>query len=264
MISVLDKVLGAARQLGASDVHLKVGLPPIFRVKGDLRTVANVPPLTQEAIEEFGFSMMNRAPARHLREELGRRSRLLHAGRLPLPRERAAAAGMHGGGHAPHPAQRAALRAAEPAAARCWSWPRRSAASCWSPASPARASPPPWRPWSTTSTRTRAVHIVTIEDPIEFAFKDRRSVINQREIGFDTTTFARALRASLRQDPDVIFVGEMRDIETTEIAMTAAETGHLVLSTLHTIGRGRNRQPHRGALPAAPAGAGAHAALRGA
>jgi twitching motility protein PilT len=80
----------------------------------------------------------------------------------------------------------------------------------------------------------KAVHIVTIEDPIEFAFKDRRSVINQREIGFDTTSFARALRASLRQDPDVIFVGEMRDIETTEIAMTAAETGHLVLSTLHT------------------------------
>ncbi|HEX7508098.1 MAG TPA: type IV pili twitching motility protein PilT, partial [Polyangia bacterium] len=59
MTSVLDKVLGAARQLGASDVHLKVGLPPIFRVKGDLRTVANVPPLTKESIEEFGFSMMN-------------------------------------------------------------------------------------------------------------------------------------------------------------------------------------------------------------
>jgi len=81
----------------------------------------------------------------------------------------------------------------------------------------------------------RAVHIVTIEDPIEYAFKDRRSVINQREIGFDTTSFARALRASLRQDPDVILVGEMRDLETTEIALTAAETGHLVLSTLHTV-----------------------------
>ncbi|HEX7509121.1 MAG TPA: PilT/PilU family type 4a pilus ATPase, partial [Polyangia bacterium] len=81
----------------------------------------------------------------------------------------------------------------------------------------------------------RAVHIITIEDPIEYAFKDRRSVINQREIGFDTTSFARALRASLRQDPDVILVGEMRDLETTEIALTAAETGHLVLSTLHTV-----------------------------
>jgi len=76
---------------------------------------------------------------------------------------------------------------------------------------------------------------VTIEDPIEYAFRDKRSVINQRELGFDTTAFSRALRAALRQDPDVILVGEMRDLETVEIAMTAAETGHLVLSTLHTV-----------------------------
>jgi twitching motility protein PilT len=82
---------------------------------------------------------------------------------------------------------------------------------------------------------TRAVHIVTVEDPVEYAFKDRKSVINQREVGFDTTSFAKALRAALRQDPDVVLVGEMRDHETTEIALTAAETGHLVLSTLHTV-----------------------------
>jgi twitching motility protein PilT len=81
----------------------------------------------------------------------------------------------------------------------------------------------------------RACHILTVEDPVEYAFKDRRSVINQREIGFDTTSFSKALRAALRQDPDVILVGEMRDLETIEIAMLAAETGHLVLSTLHTL-----------------------------
>jgi twitching motility protein PilT len=81
----------------------------------------------------------------------------------------------------------------------------------------------------------QAYHIVTIEDPIEYTFRDKRSVINQREIGFDTMSFARALRAALRQDPDVILVGEMRDFETAQIAMTAAETGHLVLSTLHTV-----------------------------
>jgi twitching motility protein PilT len=79
-----------------------------------------------------------------------------------------------------------------------------------------------------------AYHLVTIEDPIEYTFRDKRSVVNQREIGFDTMSFARALRAALRQDPDVILVGEMRDFETAQIAMTAAETGHLVLSTLHT------------------------------
>jgi twitching motility protein PilT len=75
---------------------------------------------------------------------------------------------------------------------------------------------------------------VTIEDPVESAFKDRRSVINQREVGFDTTSFAKALRAALRQDPDVILVGEIRDRETAQMALSAAETGHLVFTTLHT------------------------------
>jgi twitching motility protein PilT len=78
-------------------------------------------------------------------------------------------------------------------------------------------------------------HIVTIEDPIEFSFKDRKSVISQREVGTDTQTFTSGLRAVLRQDPDVILVGELRDKETVQIALDAAETGHLVLSTLHTL-----------------------------
>ncbi len=81
----------------------------------------------------------------------------------------------------------------------------------------------------------RTCHIITIEDPIEFTLRDRRSLVNQREIGMDTDSFADALRAALRQDPDVILVGEMRDLETIETALTAAETGHLVMSTLHTL-----------------------------
>ena len=234
MSNVLDKVLGAARQLGASDVHLKVGLPPIFRVKGDLRTVANVPPLTQEAIEEFGLGMMNprqrdifeknwdvdlaystqdgyryRVNVLQQRGSMGVVMRLIPPTvppfeRLNLPRK--------------------VLDLAEE---------RRGLVLVTGITGSGK---------STTLAAIvdyinshKAVHIVTIEDPIEYAFKDRRSVINQREIGFDTTSFARALRASLRQDPDVILVGEMRDLETTEIALTAAETGHLVLSTLHTV-----------------------------
>ena len=234
MVSVLDRVLQAARQLGASDVHLKVGLPPIFRVKGDLRTVANVPPLTKEAVEEFGLSMMN-ARLRDVFEKswdvdlayatadgfryrvnilqqrgcMGVVMRLIPPNvppfeRLNLPhkvldlaneeRGLILVTGITGSGKSTTLAAMVDYINA-----------------------------------------TRAVHIVTIEDPIEYAFKDRRSVINQREVGFDTTSFARALRASLRQDPDVILVGEMRDLETTEIALTAAETGHLVLSTLHTV-----------------------------
>jgi len=83
--------------------------------------------------------------------------------------------------------------------------------------------------------RTRNDHIVTIEDPIEFVHEDKKCVISQREIGQDSTSFAQALRAALRQDPDIILVGEMRDAETMEVALHAAETGHLVLSTLHTL-----------------------------
>ncbi len=83
---------------------------------------------------------------------------------------------------------------------------------------------------------TKKKHIITLEDPIEYLFRHNMSIVNQREIGSDTRSFANALRACLRQDPDVILVGEMRDFETISIALTAAETGHLVLSTLHTIG----------------------------
>jgi twitching motility protein PilT len=82
---------------------------------------------------------------------------------------------------------------------------------------------------------TRTTHIVTIEDPIEYLHRDNKSVINQREVGVDTNSFAHALRSALRQDPDVILVGEMRDFDTIQTALTAAETGHLVFSTLHTI-----------------------------
>lgn len=83
---------------------------------------------------------------------------------------------------------------------------------------------------------TRGEHIITVEDPIEFLHKHKKSVINQREVGRDTKSYANALRAALRQDPDVILIGEMRDLETISIALRAAETGHLVFSTLHTTG----------------------------
>jgi twitching motility protein PilT len=87
---------------------------------------------------------------------------------------------------------------------------------------------------------TMSKHIVTIEDPIEFVHADKRSVINQREVGLDTASFKRALRRVLRQDPDVILIGEMRDEETVQTALSAAETGHLVLSTIHTVDAGES------------------------
>lgn len=83
---------------------------------------------------------------------------------------------------------------------------------------------------------SRGEHIITVEDPIEFLHKHKKSIVNQREVGKDTHSYANALRAALRQDPDIILIGEMRDLETIEIALRAAETGHLVFSTLHTTG----------------------------
>jgi twitching motility protein PilT len=83
--------------------------------------------------------------------------------------------------------------------------------------------------------RTRSAHVMTVEDPIEFLHRDNKSMVNQREVTVDTRSFAQALRSALRQDPDVILVGEMRDFETIETALLAAETGHLVFSTLHTF-----------------------------
>ena len=84
------------------------------------------------------------------------------------------------------------------------------------------------------STRTRPCHILTIEDPIEYVHRHKRSAVNQREVGTDTDCFPRALRSALREDPDVLLVGEMRDLETIQTALTIAETGHLVFATLHT------------------------------
>ncbi len=100
---------------------------------------------------------------------------------------------------------------------------------------------------------TRPCNIVTIEDPIEVLHTDKLAIVNQREIGTDTTDYAQAMRRVLRQDPDVILIGEMRDPETVWAALSAAETGHLVLSTLHTSNATETDQPHRGLLPAVPA-----------
>ena len=106
--------------------------------------------------------------------------------------------------------------------------------------------------------RTRRAHIVTIEDPIEVVFTDAMSVIRQREVGRDTESYAAALRQSLRQDPDVIFLGEIRDHETALAAIQAAQTGHLVMSTMHTIDAAETISRHRRDVPARAAATDAH------
>ena len=231
---VLERVLTAARQLGASDVHLKAGLPPIFRIKGELRTVRDVPALTREVIAQFAVHMMSdrqraefestmdvdlaystpdgvryRVNLFQQRGMVGMVLRLIPPEvppfeRLHLP-DSVLALGEHNRGMVLVTGVTGSGKSTTLAA------------------------------MVDSINQRRACHIVTVEDPIEYTFRDKRSVINQREVGFDTISFSKALRAALRQDPDVILVGEMRDLETTEIAITAAETGHLVLSTLHTV-----------------------------
>ncbi len=234
MNSILDRVLQAARQLGASDVHLKAGLPPIFRIKGDLRTVRDVPPLTRDVLQTFALGIMNDRQReiyeRQWDVDLAYATNDGARYRVNVFQQRGAV-GMVMRLIPPDvpPFQKLNL----PGAVLDLADSERGMVLVTGVTGSGK---------STTLAAMvdyinskRACHIVTIEDPIEYAFKDRRSVINQREIGFDTTTFAKALRAALRQDPDVIFVGEMRDAETIETAMLAAETGHLLVSTLHTL-----------------------------
>jgi len=230
---VFDQLLAAAVKNGASDVHLKVGAPPMFRLQGDLREVKApklMPEDTQSVVLHLLHSEELRQNIQNLRDhdtsyvvpEVGRfrvnifRQRgsfaiILRIIPLEIPtfeqlglppvlakiaqteRGLVLVTGVTGSGKS---STLAALVG--------------------------------------EINRTHKRHILTIEDPIEFVHQDIKSSVSQREIGPDTGDFSIALRAALRQDPDVILVGEIRDRETVDIALKAAETGHLVLSTLHT------------------------------
>ena len=233
MSQILDRVLTAARQLGASDVHLKAGLPPIFRIKGDLRTVRDVPALTREAIAQFAVHMMNDRQRADFEQNLdidlayGTPDGVRY--RVNMFQQRGSV-GM-------------VLRLIPPEVPPFdrLNLPKTVLELADGSRGIILVTGATGSGKSTTLAAMidyintqHAYHIVTVEDPIEYTFRDKRSVLNQREIGVDTNSFATALRAALRQDPDVILVGEMRDFETAEIAMTAAETGHLVFATLHT------------------------------
>jgi twitching motility protein PilT len=234
MNQILDHVLGAARQLGASDVHLKAGLPPVFRIKGDLRTLRDTPPLTAEVIGTFAVNLMNEKQRndfdKHHDADLSYGTPDGVRYRVNVFKQR----GQTGMVLRIIPAEIPTFDKLNlPPAVQKLAEEERGLILVTGITGSGK---------STTLAamidyinRQRAAHVVTVEDPIEFMHKDRRSVVNQREIGFDAESFSKALRAALRQDPDVILVGEMRDEETIETALHAAETGHLVMSTLHTL-----------------------------
>jgi twitching motility protein PilT len=217
----------------ASDLHLQVGLPPMLRVDGALTPVSGADPLDEEAVEALVFSILDEDQKQILLKDkefdfsfaygdLGRfrvnafheRGNMAAAMRL-IPNEILSAEQL----------------GLPPVINKFADYPRGLVL----------VTGPTGSGKSTTLASMigkingeRASHIITIEDPIEFTHKSHKSVIVQREVHYDTYSFSAALRSALREDPDVVLIGEMRDLETIASAITIAETGHLVLATLHT------------------------------
>ena len=230
----IDDLLRLAVKKEASDIHVKVGLPPILRINGRLMSAGSVSPFTQEEIDRFAQRLLTDAHREKLSKlqdvDLGYGVPGLGRFRVNIFQQR----GTIGISIRSIPFKVQSLEELHlPPVLEKVSMETRGlilvTGTTGSGKSTTLAS------MIDLINTKRNLHIITIEDPIEFLHRDKKCIIDQREIGVDTDNFANALRSSLRQDPDVILVGEMRDFETVSIAMMAAETGHLVLSTLHTV-----------------------------
>ncbi|HQX57289.1 MAG TPA: type IV pilus twitching motility protein PilT [Pyrinomonadaceae bacterium] len=234
MSTRIDDLLRMAMSFGASDLHLRAGSFPVIRVTGELKPLTGVSRLTQDETLEMAFSMMSNRQKQHFKEayevDIGYGVSGLGRFRVNIFQQRNSIGIV----------------------ARVISDSIRGFAELGMPPILNKIADETRGLVLVTGTtgsgksttlaaivdyinQKRNCHIVTIEDPIEFLHKNKESFVTQREVDVDTRNFAEALRGSLRQDPDVILVGEMRDLETIETALVAAETGHLVLSTLHTL-----------------------------
>ena len=230
----LNDILKVAVKGGASDIHLKSGLPPMFRVDGALVPLKNGERMLPDEIQQMALDIMN--PTQKDRFEEHREADLAY-GVAGLGRFRVNVFQQRGSigivlrviPFGVKPLDQLHL----PKVVARISEEHRGLILVTGTTGSGKSTTLAAMIEQINSNRT--CHIMTIEDPIEFLIRDRRSIVNQREIGVDSHSFANALRAALRQDPDVILVGEMRDFETIETALTAAETGHLVMSTLHTL-----------------------------
>jgi twitching motility protein PilT len=230
----LNEILKVAIKSGASDIHLKSGLPPMFRLDGALVPLKSAERLVPEDLQRMTVGIMN--PVQKERWETNRECDLAYG--IPgLGRFRVNVFQQRGTVAAVFRVIPFGVKSIEqlllPKVIESIAMEQRGLILVTGTTSSGKSTTLAGMIEHINSNRT--CHIVTIEDPIEFLIRDRRSIVNQREIGVDTQSFASALRAALRQDPDVILVGEMRDFETIETAITAAETGHLVMSTLHTL-----------------------------
>lgn len=230
----LNDILAVAVKGRASDTHLKVGLPPVFRVDGALIPMKDAPRLAPEDIFKMSDSIMSpiqKEKFKHTNEiDLAYGVPGLGRFRVNIFQQR----GTTGMVLRVIPMKILGIKDLNlPPVLEKLADEHRGLVLVTGTTGSGKSTTLAAMLDQINSTKTH--HIMTVEDPIEFLHRDKKSVVNQREVGFDTASFASALKAALRQDPDIILVGEMRDMETIEIAITAAETGHLVLSTLHTI-----------------------------
>ena len=228
----VTQLLAFGVKQGASDCHISSGEPPLFRINGDLKRLDH-PVLNREQVHMMLYDIMNDAQRRSFEEtfevdfsfEMGDIARF----RVNVFMQRLGEAGVF----RTIPANVFSLeQLGMPSIAKELCLKEKGLILVTGPTG------------SGKSTTLAAMidyinaefegHIITIEDPIEFVYKSKKCLINQRELGAHTHSFANALRSALREDPDVILVGEMRDLETIQLTLTAAETGHIVLSTIHT------------------------------
>ena len=230
----IDELLRAATSQGASDLHLKVGAFPMMRLGGELRPVGDAPRMRPEDTLDMAFAMMTSRQKQRFKDisevDIGYGLNGVGRFRANIFQQRGTVSVVL---RVIPDGTKSTSELGLPQVIDKIAAERRGlilvTGSTGSGKSTTLAA------MIDHINSTRSGHIVTIEDPIEFLHRDKQSFVTQREVDVDTRSFAEALRGALRQDPDVILVGEMRDSETIETALTAAETGHLVLSTLHTL-----------------------------
>jgi twitching motility protein PilT len=230
----IDDLLRSATACGASDLHIKAGSIPVMRVDGELKPVLEAPRLKPEDTLDLAFSIMSNRQKQRFKEvsEVDIAYGLSGVGRFRANvfQQRGTVSMVL---RVIPDRVRTVTELGLPLICERIAEEQRGLILVTGATGSGKSST--LAALIDHINSTRGGHVVTIEDPIEFLHRDKKSFISQREVDVDTRSFAEALRGALRQDPDVILVGEMRDLETIETALTAAETGHLVLSTLHTL-----------------------------
>ncbi len=229
----LHQVLEVVLNAGASDLHLTDGLPPMVRLDGDLLPIQGYPVLDPDTLQRVVYGMLSQKQREKFEEELELDLSYALPGKARFRVNVYIQRGSVGAAFRLVPfVIRSLEELGMPTVVESFAYVPRGLVVVTGPTGSGKSTT--LASLVDVVNRERPVHIMTVEDPIEFLHAHRRAIVNQREVGADTHGFAPALKHVLRQDPDVILVGEMRDLETIQMAITAAETGHLVFATLHT------------------------------